>query len=229
MQKVNWDTYKFHCSSLPTLMTQPREKAKKEAGELSETTKTALREIWIEETFGRKKFDTSNKFTEKGLLCEQDSLELVTSVYKRGFLAKNKDFLVNRYVCGTPDVLKPILIDIKTSWDIWTFAKVDEKKAKSDYFWQLLGYMWLLGRKRSKLIYALVNTPEDIKEKELYNLTFKNITPEEQIKAEANYCFDDIPCKHRVKMYNFKFEMEKIQELKRTLDASRAYLKTIKL
>lgn len=225
MQRVNWDNYLFHCSSLPTLMTKSRSKS----DPLSETTKAMLREIWIEETLGRKKYDTTNKYTEKGLLCEQDSLELVTEVYGRGFLAKNKDLLHNRFVVGTPDVIKPILIDIKTSWDIWTFNKVDEDKAFKDYYFQLLGYMWMLGRKRSKLIYALVDTPDNIKEDELYKMTFKNISPEDILKAEANYCFDDIKKKTRVKMYNFKFEKSKIEELKAMITASRAYLKTIKL
>lgn len=225
MKKSKWDNYKFHCSSLPCLMTKSRNKSEP----LSETAKAMLREIWIKEKYGRVSFGRANKFTEKGLVVEQDSLKLVTCVLKRGFLAKNRSQLSNDYVTGTPDVVAPILIDIKSSWDIWTFAGVDSKKAHSDYYWQLFGYMWMLKKSRSKLIYALVNTPDNIKEDELYRLTFKNLLPEEIQAAERNYIFDDIREKQRVKVFNFSFDKEKVQELCYMIEQARIYLKTIKL
>ena len=166
-RKIDWDKYQIRCSSLPTLMTNPKLKSEV----LSETAKSMLREVWIEETFGRKKFDTSNKYTEKGLFAEQDSLDLVSRVLGLGFIAKNKENLFNDYIKGTPDVTQPILLDVKSSWDIWTFSAVDEKKARKDYFWQLFGYMVLLGVDKCLLTYALVDTPENIRETELYRLT----------------------------------------------------------
>ncbi len=219
-----WKKYKFHCSALPLLMTKSRNKS----DILSETAKLYLRDLWIKETYGREKFDSTNKFTEKGLQVEQDSLELVTNVLQKGFLAKNKELLANEYVCGTPDVIKPILIDIKSSWDIWTFAGTNKRKAEKDYYWQLFGYMWLLGKKRSKLIYALVNTPDEIVADEIYRLHFK-IGEDKAQSAKINYCFDDIPTKKRVKVFNLKFNSEKVQEVINILDEARNYLSQIKL
>jgi hypothetical protein len=229
MNKPNWDTYLFHCSMIGSLMTQPKTKADREAGELSATTKSLLKEIFIAEVFGRVNYDSANKYTEKGLLVEQDSLDIVTRIYNRGFLAKNRDTLHNKYVCGTPDVVKPVLIDIKSSWSIWTFAKVDFKLAYDTYYWQLWNYMWLLRRNRSLLAYALCNTPDEQREKELYNLTFKRLTPEEILNAEKNYIFDDIDEKMRVKIFKFTFEPERKAELIRNVLLWRKYLKSIKL
>lgn len=223
MKRINWNKYKFRCSALPCLMTKARSKS----DILSETAKAYLRDVYIAEVYGRERV-TTNKFCDKGLLVEQDSLKIVTKVLGKGFLAKNKEHLENDDIMGTPDVVEPNLIDIKSSWDIWTFNAVDEKKATSDYYWQLFGYMWLKGRKASKLIYALVNTPEEIINDEIYKLSFK-VGEEKARGFEKNYIFDDIAPKKRVKIFNFKFENEKIDDLVTVLSAAREYLKTIKL
>lgn len=203
-------------------------KSRSKSDPLSETTKAKLREIWIEETYGRKNYGSANKYTQKGLEVEQDSLDIVTKVLGKGFLAKNKDFLENEYICGTPDVINPILIDVKSSWDIWTFANVDEKKAIKDYYWQLQGYMWMTGISESKLCYALVNTPPMILEDEIYRLTFK-IGEEEADKARVNYQYDDIEFVDRVKIFDIKFDEIKTMEIIRMATEAREYLSKIKL
>jgi len=223
MKRINWRKYKFHCSSLPCLMTASRTK-----DPLSETAKANLREIWIKEKFNRENYGRVNKFTSKGLEVEQDSLDIVTRIIGKGFLAKNRETLTNNYLIGTPDVVAPFLLDIKSSWDIWTFAEVEERKAVKDYYWQLFGYAWMLKKKSAKLAYALVNTPEQIKTDELYRLNFK-IAPEEVEKAEINYVFDDIPEKKRVKVFNLHFKREEILQVMEKLDAAREYLRTLDL
>lgn len=223
MGRINWNNYKFHCSGLPTLMTKSRVK-----DQLSETAKSYLRELWISEVYKRNKLFT-NKFCDKGLLVEQDSLELVTKILNKGFLAKNKEFLENEYICGTPDIRKPFLGDIKSSWDIWTFASVDQKKAISDYYWQLFGYMWLEKQKRSKLIYSLVNTPIEIVANEKQRLQYSMDVEKNEAEIDLNYEFEDISQKTRIKVFNFKFEKEKIDEVIKTVEMAREYLKSLKL
>ncbi len=117
MKKLKFKNYQFRCSSLPTLMTNSR--AKDEV--LSETAKDYLRELWIREIYGREKYDAKNKFTDKGIQCESDSFDLVKEVSGKTYF-KNQKQLENEFIKGTPDLVKP-LIDIKTSWDIWTFSK----------------------------------------------------------------------------------------------------------
>lgn len=224
MNKVDWDKYLFHCSSLPCLMTKSRSKK----DPLSETAKAKLREIWIEETYGRKNYGSANKYTQKGLEVEQDSLDLATQYLKMGFLAKNKETLANDFITGTPDVTNPILLDVKSSWDIWTFSAVDEDKAKKDYYWQLVGYMWMLGITESKLCYALVNTPPMILEDEIYRLSFK-IGEEEAGKARINYNYDDIELSDKIKVYDIEMSDNDIFNIQTMCIYAREYLKSIKL
>lgn len=222
MNTVDFSKYKFRSSALPYLMTNGRVKS----DPLSETTKAYLREIWIAEVFGREKYDPKNKYMDKGIACESDSLDLVQKVTGKTHF-KNKELLENEWIKGTPDIKKP-LIDIKTSWDIWTYAKVDMSLAEKTYYYQLLGYMWLTGEKVGSLIYCLVNTPEDIISDEAYKLSFKypelSDSQEAMDKFRINYIFDDIDPKLRTKEYTFTFDEEKIEALKERITASREFL-----
>ncbi len=212
-----WDTYKFHCSGLPQLMTQA--KAKDEV--LGETAKSYLRELWIKERFGRQKFDNTNKYTIKGVQVESDSLELVSEVLGEKIFKNNKLF-ENDYICGTPDICTPVL-DVKSSWDIWSFFKVDEKQARSDYYWQLSGYMELCGADQSRLVYALVDTPVELAERDMYKLSFD--LQEDQIKQAAiNYAYEDIPKYIRVKVFHFLKNEEDNQKIIDQVIAARRYL-----
>lgn len=231
MEKIDFSNYTFRCSSLPTLMVNSRTKGEP----LSETAKACLEEIWIREIFGREKFDTSNKYTEKGVLCEPDSMDLVQKVTKETYF-KNKKRFYNEFINGEPDIIlssEQVVKDIKSSWNIWTYASVDRKKAVNDYYWQMLGYMWLTGSKVGELIYCLVNTPEEIMNNELYKLSFKypdmNESDEKAEKYRKNYVFDDIPPELRMKTYLIERDEDAITLLKERLVAARSYLATLSL
>lgn len=219
MNTVNWSTYKFRCSSLPDLMTTSRKKDEV----LSETAKSTLDEVFIREVYGREKSDTiANKYMQKGIMCETDSLELVERLTGKKYF-KNLKQLENDFVKGTPDVVTPDVVDIKTSWDIFTFKSVKEDKARKDYYYQLLGYMYLTGAKESHLMYCLVDTPELLANDELYRMSFK--IPETEVeKYKNNYTFGDIPEIKRVKNYHFEYSESDIELLKTKLLAAREYL-----
>ena len=226
---IDWDTYKFRCSSLPMLMTKSRSKS----DILSETAKACLREIWIKEMFGREKIDTRNKFVDKGISCESDSLDLVKEVLGVNYFKNNKEYS-NDWIKGTPDIVTVMEIkDIKTSWDIWTFATVDEDKAYKDYYYQLLGYMWLTKSPNSELIYCLVDTPEEIINDELYRLSFKykdiSDNPETEMKVKRNYLFSDIEPKLRLKNYKFSYTEAETEAVKGILMEARKYLASLSL
>ncbi len=212
----------FHCSDLPTLMTNGRSKT----DPLGETTKSLVRDIWIRETFGREKTDSINKYTQKGIMVESDSLELASQILGKS-LFKNDEQFSNSFITGTPDNIdRGVVRDIKSSYDLWTFASVNEEKARKDYFYQMLGYMWLTGKKKAQLIYTLVNTPEHLIVDELYKLSFK-VGETDQYKK--NYVFDDIPAEKRVKIFNFEFSREEIEAVKQRIRDSRNYMKTLSL
>ena len=202
-------------------MTNPRKKTEA----LSETTKAFLQEIYIEEFYNRKKF-ISSPAMEKGTIVESLSLDLVQKVTGKTYFKNNKQ-IENDYVIGTPDVTEP-LIDIKSSWDLWTFSSVDEKKGESDYYYQLLGYAWILEVDSATLSYCLVNTPDGIIGDELQKIAYR-IGEEESMKYKNNYVFDDIPEEKRLKSYVFEIPQEDIEKVKQRIIDCREYLATMEL
>ena len=229
MNKINWNTYKFHPHMLPKIMTASKSKT----DILSTTAKGQLDELWIKEVFGRENFDTKNKYTQKGIISELDSLKLINQVTGK-VLFKNEKTFENRFLAGTPDIIVGRLIDIKSSWSIFSFNGVEEQHAYNTYYYQLLGYMWLLNRRVASVIFCLVNTPEEIMNDELYRLSFKfpgmnDLSEAEMNRFKCNFIFDDIDPKSRMKKFIFKYDHEKIVLLKERLIAARIYLKNRKL
>lgn len=221
---MDFTTYKFRCSSLGKLMTEARSKSET----LSETTKTYLRELFIEEVFGRKK-DFSNKFTEKGLYTEEDSLELMQNHYGK-LIIKNKELFENEYIKGTPDIiLSDRIADAKSSWDIFTFFGADG--TDKNYYWQLQGYMWLVGRQNADLVYCLNNAPEhqivQEKSKRMYQRGLIDGTVEfneMELEVEKDMIFDDIPAQKRIKVFSFEADGSGIDALINRIMEARGYL-----
>ena len=90
--KVHFEEKKpllIRCSQLGQLMTEPKSKADKDAGNLSETAKTLMLEIFLWEKYGYKERVMTDAMM-KGLLCEQDSMKLVQDVLGGEFRLKNK-------------------------------------------------------------------------------------------------------------------------------------------
>ena len=279
---MSWETYKFRCSALGNLMTEPREKSPlvkhgeaveklkeykekyaetknketktaqallekiatqeenvrvlaevKDQPHLSETVKTYLKELWIAETYGREK-DIMNKYMKKGLLAEEDSITLLTNVLGRFFI-KNEERFENEYIKGTPDIIDAeSIIDIKTSWDLWTFGKAEVTK---NYYWQLMGYMWLTGKKRAYLDYCLVDAPYELIQDELRKLSWKMMMIDTQDplyleaeeKIEHAMTFGDIPPNIRVKTFHVDFSYNDIEALKKRIEECRNYLSNLTL
>lgn len=220
MNQVDWNTYKFHCSSIKSLMVTPRLKSET----LSETTKSFLRQIYIKEVFGRVKTEMiANKFVRKGTMCETDSIALFEEVTGEKHFKNNKT-IENDYVIGTPDVIaKDKILDIKTSWDLFTFFDVDRDKATDDYYYQLLGYMWLTGKDKAELAYCLVDTPEELINDEIYRLKF--YMPEEEAEEfRINFMFGDIAKEKRVKKYLYEYNGEMVEAIQNRIEDCRAYL-----
>lgn len=172
-KKVDFSNYKFHPSSLGDIMTESRTKEP-----LGETCKNHLMECYVREKYGRFK-DIANKYIEKGLAVEEDSITLYSRVKKK-FFKKNAESIENEFLMGTPDLFEgetiqkaTKIIDIKSSWSIHTFFQTMGKAINKGYFWQLQGYMDLTGAKVASLVYCLVNTPEAIVQGEKNSLAWK--------------------------------------------------------
>lgn len=196
----------IRCSSIGYIMTDPR------SGKgLSETCKTHLVDLFVADKYDRHT-DIFNKYVEKGLAVEEDSITLYSRVKKRYF-QKNTERLKNDWINGEPDLFigpniqkAETIIDIKSSWDLYTFTRARYSPVNKHYWWQLQGYMALTGAKQAILAYCLVNTPEttiaDEKRKLLWRM---GITTEENqdfkdacAEIDKNMRYDDIAMTDRV-------------------------------
>ena len=119
MNQIDFSTYKFRPSQMDALMRSPRSKSET----LSATAKEYLNKIWVTEMTGRTEDRIVTRPMEKGIICESDSLDLVQKATGQVYF-KNQQKISNEFIEGTPDVVSPLL-DIKTSYSIFSYAKVD--------------------------------------------------------------------------------------------------------
>jgi hypothetical protein len=230
--KINFDKYKFRCSALGNLMTEARSKSEP----LSETTKSYLMECYVAESFNRRQ-DITSKFLEKGTMVEENAIDLY-SLVKGDFFKKNEDKLSNDFICGTPDIIheegsSKIIIDIKSSFDIYTFAKSMKAENKM-YYWQVQSYMALTGAKKAIIAYCLVDTPDPIIEREikkaLYQSGIGENTPDFIAYATEMrnfYQYSDIPKEKRVFERSYEFNQDDIDALYKRIIECRTYLNNI--
>lgn len=171
-------------------MTNPR--SKKE--ELSATCTNYLNDVWVANKFGRVN-DIDSKYLNKGREVEDQSITLLSKVNKT-FYVKNEEKFEDDHFTGTPDIVKPQLRDIKSSWDIFTFFRSIRGDIDKSYYWQLQGYMALTGEKVAYLDYVLVDTPVDIVDREIDRTAWKH-----GLFGGASWLFDDMASDVRKKSY----------------------------
>jgi hypothetical protein len=109
----------------------------------------------FDEIYWRRKRMLANKYLDKGLMNEQDVLELHSNIDGVTYF-KNTQRFYNKYLEGTPDNFDEIIRDAKANFDLESFRKAH---LTTGYLWQLKGYMWLTGVKNAQLMYGLVNNP----------------------------------------------------------------------
>ena len=224
----------FRCSGVGALMTEPKLKADKDAGNLSETAKTFVQDKWLFDTFGFKE-SIKNDYMDKGVECEQDTMALVQDVLGGQFRSRFATRLENEFVAGTPDiVLSDAVEDIKTSWNLKTFFNAELTKM---YYCQAQCYMWLTGKENYRLIYGLVPTPQHLIANEMQRLSYKfggnydnedYIAECQQIQRNTDL-INDIPKENRVKVFEFGYDANYIETLKAKIDKAREYYLTLKL
>ena len=149
---------KFRCSSLGKLMTEP--KTLKE-GPLSVGARTYIRELAAQEIFGVD-FEVSSKEMEKGIECEQASIDLLNRVCGLSLL-KNTERRSNDFLTGECDLFNAPARrghDIKTSWSLKTFPIAEVDCIDKLYEWQCRGYMALWNADEWQVNYCLVDTPD---------------------------------------------------------------------
>lgn len=231
---MNWNETLIRASSVGYLMTEPVAKADKEAGVLSKTAQKHLIEVYIAEKYGRKR-DIQTKQMKKGIEAEQDSIDLLSMYLKLPFI-KNEERFKNDFITGLPDIINgDTIIDIKSSYDLWTFLGNIPDKLDNLYYWQMQSYMWLTGTRKATIAYCLVNTPESIIQQEKYYLLKKmdvisEESPEfikEAMKIEFNMTFDDISINERILTFNVNRSEDDILRIENKVLKARTFLQEL--
>jgi len=214
---------KIRCSAIGKIMTSPKSKGEV----LSQTTKTYLHELAIEEIYGiRKEF--SSRYTDKGNEVEDLSIALCNDVLDVGFIYKNEEHFTNDWITGTPDVnTNEILLDVKSSWDATTFPFFDTELLNKSYFYQMHGYMWLTGKEESFLCYCLIDTPLQTVEDEIRREHWKASLIEESLDLRAfvqsKHTFGHIPKEKRLKSFKITKDDKVIEDIKTRIEQCREY------
>lgn len=232
----NTKTILFRASGVGALMVDPRSKADRESGVLSETAKSFVREQWLYNEYRYSEpIVTPQMF--KGLICEQDAIEVVSDLIPcPEFRVKNVENFVNDFFTGTPDVVlqtEGIVEDVKCSWTLKTFMNASVSKL---YYAQLQVYMNLTKATTARLIYVLVDTPETILKDEMMRLSYKFNNDDDNPyyldcleKLMSMHHVDHIPEEKRMKVFEFDYDPEFIEELQTRVEKAREYYNSLKL
>jgi len=198
--------FKGRASQNGLLMTNARSKSET----LSQTTKTYLQEWKKEQIYGVRN-SISSKYLTKGIDMEDESINIYALHTDLDFAVKNSQRFTNDFITGEPDlILDDKVVDIKTSWDCFTFPLFDTEITNKNYYWQLQSYMALTGKDKAELAYVLVNTPEYLQYNELDAHDYTNLD-----------------LKYRVKVFEIERNDEDIERLYDRIKECREYLNQI--
>lgn len=224
---------KIRSSQVGNIMSEPKNKADKDAGLLSETAKTYIKQLYRELKYNRKK-GLINKYIEKGLYNEETAITMLSELDKKMYF-KNEKFFENDFITGTPDIITDIIIDIKCSFDIFTFPFPDDK-INPMYYWQMQSYMALTGKQMAKLAYVLTDTPEFIIKREKTNLMYKlavEQTSDEKLtemyyRIEREMKFEDLELKDRICTFEIQRNDTDIERIYKQVEKCRNFYETLK-
>ncbi len=210
--------------------------------------KSYLDEVF-DEIYWRRKRILNNKYLDKGLMNEQDVLELHSKIDGVKYW-KNDKFFENEYIHGTPDnIFEGVVRDAKANYDLESFRKAH---LTTDYLFQLKCYMWLVGCKNAQLMYGLVNNPKHQIDNAITSIFYALGCPPDddetlisaKMQIERNMIFDhrlfiedypnyvfqnpvldfDMPENMRVKKFDVTLEDNDIHNMKTRVLLARIYL-----
>jgi hypothetical protein len=207
-------------------------KKKNAKPELSEGAKTYLKELYKDIIFGRSK-DIQSKYLSKGIAVEDENINQYNEV-NGTFLIKNSERFENDFFTGEPDVIEDILFEFKSSWDYSTFPLFEEEVPNEDYEDQIQCYLDLLKLPKAKLIYGLVDTPDDLiideKRKMAWKLGAIDGLPEDlDQEITNNMTYADIPKAARIKEFEIYKDEKRLELIKNMIKQAREYLNSLNI
>lgn len=242
MNTTNWQSTTFRSSAVGNLLTEPQSKAAKEAGDLSETTKTYLTTRYIEIKYGRRT-EIKSKYLERGKGSEEDSVTML-SQFEGDIFDKNEEQFSNEWITGTPDLFRrdenkaiTEVLDIKTCWSLETMLSNLNKPLNTLYEAQMQSYMALTGANTAWVCYCLPDFDLGFIEAEKIKLFTQNqdkytteLSPQylkDCAILERNYIFNDIPLSEKIIKFKVDRDEDFIQKIYRKVEKSRLYLENL--
>ena len=230
---MKWDL-RIRCSALGKIMTNPRSK---KSGELSKTCKTYIEELFLEQEFGIKK-EFWSKYTDKGIRVEKDSIRLANRILHWHLteeeIEQEQHYFQNQWISGHTDICDHVLADVKSSWCKTTFPFFATEIPNKDYYYQLMGYMWLTHHDKAELTYCLVDTPEDLilddirREHWTNNSVWQGDEDEDIVEyVRAKHDLSNLPESMRVKNFIVERDDEVIEKMKWRIAECRQYYDTL--
>lgn len=216
------DKFKIRASKCSEIMTNDRS-----GKEMGETAKSYCNDWLISQLYGKKK-EINSKYLERGITSEQDGIDFIADYYNYGILLKNETQFENDYITGTPDViLKDKIIDVKCSWDCFTFPLLADNYPKT-YYWQAQCYMILTGIKYYELIYVLLDLPINLIEHEAWNYARANgyDSPDDYIfdLIKEKNTYKNIPDFFKIKKFDIEYNQEAKELIEKRVNDCRNYI-----
>jgi len=217
--------FKIRCSAISQIMTNPKAKS----DPISKTALTYL-ETYVKEQLYDRKNEFISKYCSKGVQVEQESIDFIGN-YLGIALFKNQKHYENKFLTGTPDVvLKEYGIEVKNSWDCFTFP-LFETEPPSNYYYQCQGYMALTGLSSWKLIYTLMDAPEFIitSEAKRYSWSIGESELEMELYEEfvRKMTYSNVPDNFRIKTFEIQRNDDVINAIYERVELCRNYLPKI--
>jgi hypothetical protein len=160
------------------------------------------------EDFYGYRSEINSKYIQKGLMQEQDSIDLLNTVRFEDYI-KNDVRMVDKYMTGEADIVTDdLIIDVKTSWSLETFPALAEEGYESKYEWQLRAYCMLYDKPKAELIYCMVTTSNELLN-EWENLDIHRV--------------DHIAPEKRITVLSFERDQDKEKDMIEKLSAATEY------
>lgn len=217
------DEFRIRASAAGQIATNDR------SGKKMGKTAQGYAETYVKEAlYGRSKEFTS-KYTDKGLEMEEGAINYLSEIrgefHLKNIIRKTDDFFT-----GEPDLIhlwKREIEDVKCSWDCFTFPLFETELPTKDYFYQGQIYMHLFGFLKARFTYVLMNTPEDIAEREIMRNLGADGEWDDSLMDRFKY--DNFAAELRVKSFVFDYDPATIEFLQTRVLEIREYIKTLAL
>ena len=211
--------FKIRCSAIGNIMSKP----KKKADLISATAKTYCKK-WLTEQIYNRRESISSKYLLKGTAVEDDSIKYISNALNYKKIKKNYEHFENDFFTGTPDVIvKDEILELKNSWNCFTFPLFEDDIPNKAYYYQTQGYMNLTGLKKAKLIYTLMDTPEDLIQKN-YGVPIFGTGSEFYEEFKKDYIYENIDNKYRIKIFEIDYDESIIDDIRERVVNCRNYI-----